>query len=73
MTDTLTYMQTLALDLVGPACIVTKGFDAAVQVDEEGLQEGFPRVQSLQSLKRKTRIIIKYIFFPFLHFELKSW
>lgn len=49
---TLTYGKTLAVDLVGPAGVVPEGFDAAVQVDEEGLQEGLPRVHSLQSLKK---------------------
>ncbi len=46
-------MQTLAMDLVGPACIVTKSFDAAIQVNEEGLQEGLSCVQSLQGLKNQ--------------------
>lgn len=48
---TLTYMQTLSVDLVSPACVVAEGFDAAIKVNEEGLQEGFPRVQCLQGLK----------------------
>lgn len=57
---TLTYRQTLAVDLVSPACIVAKCFDAAVHVNEEGLQEWFPCVQSFQGLKkiRKTRITL---------------
>lgn len=44
-------MQAFAVDLVGPACIVAQGFNAAIQVDEERLQEGLPSVQSLQSLE----------------------
>lgn len=51
-THTLTDMQTFAVDLVGPACVVAQGFDAAVQVNEEGLQKGLPSVQSLQGLKK---------------------
>lgn len=39
------------MDLVGPARIVTQRFDAAVQIDEEGLEEGLPRVQGLQGLE----------------------
>lgn len=50
-TTTLTNVQTFAMDLVGPACVVAKGFNAAVQVDEERLQKGLPSVQSLQSLE----------------------
>lgn len=56
MTHTLTYRQTLAVDLVGPACVVTKGFDAAIQVDEEGLQEGLPCVHRLQGLKESGQL-----------------
>lgn len=51
-THILTDMQTFAVDLVGPACIVAEGFDAAVQVNEEGLQKGLSSVQSLQGLKK---------------------
>lgn len=40
------------MDLVGPACIVAQGFNAAIQVDEERLQKGLPGVQSLQSLAK---------------------
>lgn len=47
---TLTHSQALAVDLVAPAGVVPQGFDAAVQVDEEGLQEGLPRVQRLHRL-----------------------
>lgn len=47
---TLTHSQALAVDLVAPASVVPQGFDAAVQVDEEGLQEGLPRVQRLHRL-----------------------
>lgn len=39
------------MDLVGPARIVAKGFNAAIQVNEEWLQKGLPSVQSLQSLE----------------------
>lgn len=46
----LTYSQTLAVDLVGPARVVPQGFDAAFQVHEEGLQERLPGVQGLQGL-----------------------
>ena len=56
-------MQTLAVDLVGPACIVAKGFDAAVQVDEEGLQEGLPCVHSLQRLQKAGKLLITLFFF----------
>ena len=58
-------MQTLAVDLVGPACIVAKGFDAAVQVDEEGLQEGLPCVHSLQRLQKAGKLLITLFFFFF--------
>lgn len=49
-TCTLTNVQAFAVDLVGPAGVVAQSFDAAVQVDEERLQEGLPSVQSLQRL-----------------------
>lgn len=52
MTCTLTDVHAFAMDLVGPARIVAKGFDAAIQVNEERLQKGLPGVQSLQSLKK---------------------
>lgn len=61
---TLTYTQTLAVDLVRPARVVSEGFDAAFQVDEEGLQKRLPRVQSLQSLSfMETANIITRTFF----------
>lgn len=41
------------MDLVSPACVVAEGFDAAIKVNEEGLQEGFPCVQCLQSLENQ--------------------
>lgn len=41
------------MDLISPAGVVTKGFDAAIQVNEDGLQEGLPCVQSLQGLKEQ--------------------
>lgn len=47
---TLTHTQALAVNLVAPASVVSQRFDAAVQVDEEGLQEGLPRVQRLHRL-----------------------
>lgn len=47
---TLTHSQALAVDLVAPASVVPQGLDAAVQVDEEGLEEGLPRVQRLHRL-----------------------
>lgn len=50
-TRTLTDVHTFAMDLVGPARIVAKGFNAAIQVNEERLQKGLPSVQSLQSLE----------------------
>lgn len=34
-TCTLTYRQAFAMDLVSPASVVAKGFDAAIQVNEE--------------------------------------
>lgn len=52
------------MDLVRPACVVSEGFDAAFQVDEEGLQKRLPRVQSLQSLSfMETADIIMRTFF----------
>lgn len=50
-TLTLTHRQTLAMDLVGPTRIVTERFNAAVQINEKGLEEGLPRVQGLQGLE----------------------
>lgn len=65
---TLTYTQTLAVDLVRPASVVSEGFDAAFQVDEEGLQKGLPRVQSFQSLWfMETADIIMCIFFTLVN------
>ena len=36
--------------LVSPASKVPEGFDAAIQVYEESMEEGFPRVHGLQGL-----------------------
>ena len=50
--NTLTYGHRLPVDLVRPAGVVAQSLNAAVQVDEEGLQEGFPCVHGLQSLRK---------------------
>lgn len=52
------------MDLVGPACIVAKGFDAAVQVDVEGLEEGLPCVQSLQGLRNQEKLASRFGTWP---------
>lgn len=65
MQATLTNVEALAVNLVGPACIVAQGFDAAVQVNEERLQKGLPGVQSLQRLRNSKFICFNKPFFFF--------
>lgn len=54
-TSTLTYRHGFAMDLVGPAGVVAQGLDAAVQVDEEGLEERLPSVHCLHGLRDDNR------------------
>lgn len=44
------------MDLVGPTRIVTERFNAAVQINEKGLEEGLPCVQGLQGLESKKQV-----------------